>query len=244
MAKVNQILAIEKPIKAASTAEVTALYHAAQKPALFGGFVKTYKPLDADSERFPDEKQLVQMTAEDVLKKAENSLSDLWSITARKDWSNTIAKADVVVNGEVVLAGAPVSYLLFLEKQLDNFRSLIQALPVLDPSKDWTMDENAGLYKSEVTTTHKGKKVQRPIVLYAATPEHPAQTQLITEDVTVGHWDEQKMSGGLKKSEKEAYLANVTALSQAVKTAREAANLQDELPPPSIGALFDFILEH
>ena len=55
----------------------------------------------------------------------------------------------------------------------------------LDPGSDWSVDPGTGLYKTDNTLTQRTKKVQRPITLYEATKEHPAQTQLITEDVIV-----------------------------------------------------------
>ncbi len=46
MARLNQIIAIEKGIKSRAYAELTELHKAAQKPDLFHGFVKTYQKRD------------------------------------------------------------------------------------------------------------------------------------------------------------------------------------------------------
>jgi hypothetical protein len=43
MAKLNQVLAIEKGVKSRVFSEITQLNNAAQKPALFTGFAKNYK---------------------------------------------------------------------------------------------------------------------------------------------------------------------------------------------------------
>jgi hypothetical protein len=67
-------------------------------------------------------------------------------------------------------------------------------------------------------------KVQEPLVLYPATEQHPAQTQLITKDVVTGQWDERKFSGAATRADQEALLGRIRKLQEAVKLARETAN--------------------
>jgi hypothetical protein len=136
-----------------------------------------------------------------------------------------------------------VSFLLFLEKQLTDIRTFVGNLPVLDPAESWSEDKNSGLYRTEPTSTHRTKKVQKPIVLYPATPEHPAQTQIITEDVIVGFWSQVKQSGAIPRPQKLIILDRVERLLKAVKEAREAANIQEEVKTPDIGAaIFGYLL--
>ena len=178
-----------------------------------------------------------------VFKRVEKLMGELMKVTARKDWSNTNAKASVRINGVALLEEVPVSYLLFVEKQLTDLRTMIGNLPVLDDSENWTKDVNSGLYRAEETKTHRTKKVQKPIVLFPATAEHPAQTQLITQDVIAGHWTNVKQSGALPRPEKEKLLTRVDQLLQAVKVAREEANNIEEITSPDVGqAIFNFLL--
>ena len=243
MAKLNQIIAIEKGIKTRTYSEFTDLNKMAQKSELFNGFVKTYLPKEEDSETFPSENKRVQITASEALGKMSKMLSEVIHITARKDYSNCHAVADVTIDEKVVIANAPVSYLLFLEKQINDIRTFISNLPVLDSTEEWKIDENSGLFKTEQTQTHRTKKTVRPIVMYDATPEHPAQTQLINEDVIVGYWNQVKHSGGIPAPEKEEILARVEKFSDAIKQAREAANGIDEVISPDAGsAMFNYIL--
>lgn len=244
MAKLNQIIAVEKGIKARSYAELTELNKAVQKPDLFNGFIKTYQKKDEDGEDIPSEKKRVQYVATEVLRSVERAIGELMDTTARKDWTNCVASADVVVNGAVIVAGAPVSFLLFLEKQLTDMRTFVDNLPVLDPAESWSKDENSGLYRTDAINTHRTKKVQKPIVLYPATPEHPAQTQIITEDVIVGFWGQIKQSGAMPKPARQALLERVDVLLRAVKEAREAANIHDEAAAPSVGAaVFGYLFD-
>lgn len=244
MAKLNQIIAIEKGIKSRVYGEITELHKTIQKPALFNGFAKSYQPKDDDGESLPAERQRVQFVVDDVLRTVERLSSELFDVTARKDWSNCDARADIVLGGDVLVAKAPVTYMLFLEKQLTDLRTFIGVLPVLDDGETWSKDQNSGLMKTEPTQTHRTKKVQKPIVMYPATVEHPAQTQMVTEDVIAGFWSQVKQSGAMPKPHKEILVERIEKLLQAVKQAREAANGVEESKAPAIGAvIFNYLME-
>lgn len=243
MTKLNQIIAIEKGVKSRVYSEITEINKAIQKPDLFNGFQKTYQKKDEDGEDLPPEKKRVQFLATEVLNAVARSMSELMAVTARKDWTNCVAKASVMLDGQPLIADAPVSFLLFLEKQLTDMRTLIGNLPVLDEGESWQKDANSGLYKTDATTTHRTKKVQRPLVLYPATSEHPAQTQIITEDVIAGFWHQVKQSGAIPRTEKKVLAERVEKLLKAVKEAREAANIQDATNVADIGeAVFGYLL--
>src|SRR5262249_18343059 len=159
------------------------------------GFYKQYQPKDEEGETYPPEHKRVQLAANEQLSSAAQLFTELFDLTATKDYANCSARADVEVGGQVLIAGAPATFLLFLEKQLNDLNTFVNELPTLDEADNWIKDDGAGLFKTEPVQTHRTKKVQKPIVLYDATPEHPAQAQLITEDVTVGHWNTVKHSG-------------------------------------------------
>ncbi|HEY4222463.1 MAG TPA: hypothetical protein VGO62_14005 [Myxococcota bacterium] len=240
--KLNQVLAIEKGVKSRVYGEVTTMNASAQKPALFNGFAKAYKPKEEDGEQFPPESSRVQMNAREMLTTLGRLLAELFDVTAAKDWANCNARSDVVVDGKVLISKAPATYLLFVEKQLNDVQTFVQNLPTLDPAEEWRFDEPTNLYKSDTSKTARTKKVQKPIVLYDATKEHPAQTQLITEDVVIGHWDTVKQSGALPVRRKTEVLERIEKVIKAVKFAREEANAQ-EAPETRVGdPLLSFIL--
>jgi hypothetical protein len=243
MAKLNQIIAIEKGIKSRVYGDIGELHKAAQKPDLFNGLTRNYQPLSDDDEPLPPEGKRVQHTVANLLKSVAGMSTEWFDVTARKDWTNCTARADVVIDGQPVLAGVPVTYLLFLEKQVTDLRTLVGTLPVLDASDLWRKDENSGLYRTDEVKTHRTKKVSRPLVLYPATPEHPAQTQVVTEDVLAGHWAQVRHSGAVPKPEKDALAERVEKLLQAIKQAREAANGVDETETPKVGdAIFGYLM--
>ena len=68
MAKLNQIIAIEKGIKSRIYGDVTDLHKASQKPDLFNGFAKHYQRKDEDGEDLPPEQKHVQFAASEVLR--------------------------------------------------------------------------------------------------------------------------------------------------------------------------------
>jgi hypothetical protein len=240
--KLNQVLAIERSTKSRVHGEVTRMHHTLQKPHLLNGFNKTYQPQDEDGDVFPPERLKVQVVASDMLKKTARTLSELFDVTATKDFANCHASADLVVDGEVLVKDAPATFLLFLEKQLGDLKTFVGKIPVLDPAEDWTLNEGDGLFRTEATRTTRTKKVQRPIVLYPATPEHPAQTQLISEDVVVGSWVTTKQSGALPAPRKEELLERIERLSVAVKFARETANAAEATRREVGERLFAFLL--
>ena len=237
MAKLNQIIAIEKGIKSRVNSELSEIYKISQKADFFNGFSKEYNPKDEEGERLPPEKKKVQYTAGDVLRRAGNSMAELMEITARKDFTNCVAKADVKVDDEVLLAGAPVTFLLFLEKQLIDLRTMIDTLPVRDFAEEWTDDVNSGLARSAPIVTHRTKKVQKALQMTPTTEQHPGTAQLITEDIIAGFWNATRYTGSISATEKEKLSERVNKVIRAVKEAREQANMQDESLIPANGIL-------
>ena len=222
--RLNQIIAVEKGVKSKSYADLTQAHHDVQKQALLSGISRTYQPKDEEGEQLPPESTRVQLSAERILSTAAANLTRLFDVTATKDWANCEAKADVVVDGETLIVGAPVSYLLFLEKQLTDLHTFVKKLPVLDASETWTHDPSTDAYKTEPVRTMRTKKVPRNHVKAEATDKHPAQVEVYYEDVTVGTWTTTKFSGALPAQRVHELEARVEKLAHAVKFAREEAN--------------------
>ncbi len=227
MAKLNQIIAIEKGIKSEALRDLTDAHQLLQKPALLSGISRTYRPKDEEGEQLPPESTKVQVKAQEVIRTTVEVMTKLFDITATKDWANGLAKADVVVNGNVLLAQVPVSYLLFLEKQLADLHTFVKKLPTLDASETWTFDTSTDSWATEAMQTSKTKKIPRNHVKAEATEHHPAQVEVYYEDVVVGYWRTVKFSGALPATRVNELLDRVETLQQAVKFAREEANSLD-----------------
>ncbi|WP_437618986.1 DUF7873 family protein [Sorangium sp. So ce1151] len=226
MPRLNQIIAIEKGVKARSHQRLTEAHHALQKPALLSGISRTYRSKDEEGEQLPPEATRVQVKAEDIIRSTVDILGELFDVTATKDYTNCKARADVVVDGKVLLTGAPVTYLLFLEKQLVDLQTFIKKLPVLDASESWTFDPSADSWATEPVQTARTKKIPRNHVKAEATDKHPAQVEVYHEDIVVGYWKTVKFSGALPARRINELLDRVEKLQRAVKFAREEANNQ------------------
>lgn len=225
--RLNQVIAVEKNIKNRTQQNITVAYHKSQKPVLFNGFSKTYQPLKEENEKFPPENKLVEVKVTTLLKDVQNNLAELFDIEATKDYANCNAKADVTIDGVVLVSQAPATYLLFLEKQLTDLANSVKTLPVLDATEEWTFDTNSLTYKTIATQTIKTKKVQEALVLIPPTDKHPGQAVQVTNDINVGNWNNVKMSGAISEPDKQALTLRVESLIKAVKFARETANLTE-----------------
>src|SRR5262249_2064167 len=199
-------------------------HHALQKPALLAGISRTYRPKDEEGEQLPPEATKVQMKAEEIIRRTVDILVELFDVTATKDYTNGKARADVVVDGKVPLGAVPVTYPLFLEKQLVDLPTFVKKLPVLDASETWAHDASADCWATEPVQTAKTKKIPRNHVKAEATDKHPAQVEVYHEDVVVGYWKTVKFSGALPQKRVNELLARVEKLQHAVKFAREEAN--------------------
>ena len=186
--KLNEIIAIASGRKGEVQKAVTETYHKIQKEGLFDGLSRSYKPRTEDGEKLPAEQKFPQLRVRDLIADAGVRWLDLFDITLTLDHGNCLARADIVVDEQVLAKDVPVTTLLFLEKQLADIKAFIGKLPVPDPAEKWHYDSGQDSLATEPTQTARTKKVQKPIVLYDATEHHPAQTQLITEDVLVGDW--------------------------------------------------------
>jgi len=224
MARLNQIIAVEKGVKSRSFQELTEAHHALQKPTLLSGIARTYRPRDEEGEALPPESTKVQIKAEDIVRQTGEIMSRLFDVTATKDWANCLARADVVLDGQVLLGQVPITYLLFLEKQLVDIHTFIRKLPVLDAAETWAFDSSADCWATEPVQTLRTRKVPRNHVKAEATDKHPAQVEVYYEDVTVGYWRTVKFSGALPAQRINDMLQRVERLQEAIKFAREEAN--------------------
>ena len=227
MTKLNQIIAVENGEKARVNKATAPVFQLLKTDGVFAGLSKTYEPLNEEGEKLPDETAKVRGTVADVIAHFVEHSSRLLDLTATKDNTNTEAFADIVVDDEVLISKVPVTFLLSFEKYLSQeVRGLIELLPVLDPAQDWnpSSSERDGVFETPVVQRHRTKKVNKELEMSPATDRHPAQVQLVSEDVLAGYWNEKKFSGAIPASRKEELMNRIETLIQAVKFAREKAN--------------------
>lgn len=230
----SQVIAIEKDVKekaAQSRGRAEGLFG---KSGLYSGLSRSYTPKEDDGEQLPPESTSVQVKVTQVLADVRSHLSTLFDTTATKDYANCHAKADIEVDGKVLLANVPATYILFLEKQFAELLSFVKKIPTLDASEVWKYDEGQDCYATEPVETLRTKKVLQRFVLAEATKEHPAQVQVYQEDVPTGRWKTIKFSGAIPSREINEMTARIEKVQQAVKFAREEAN-RSEVKQQSTG---------
>lgn len=243
MARLNQIIAVEKGVKSKAFQTITDAHHKLQKQALLGGISRTYRPKDEEGEQLPPESTRVQVSVDEAIVEVRRALVELFDVTATKEWANCKATANVEVDGRALLTSVPVTYLLFLEKQLTDLHTFVKKLPTLDPADTWEFDANVGFYATEPVETVRTKKIPRVLVKAVATDKHPAQTEVYYEDVPVGYWRTVKFSGAMPAARIQELLRRIEVLQQSVKIAREEANnaevTQEKLGDRVFAYLFD-----
>lgn len=242
MTQLNQIIAVEKGLKSRTTDAVTKVYHDLQKPALFAGLSRKYTPVNEEGEQLPPESTLVQQYVENELRRAGTHLAKLFDVVATKEKGNRHASADVVVDGETLVADAPVPLLLFLEKQLANLRTVVSKVPILDPSESWSPNEGSYGFRTEPVLSIRTRKVPKTLVKAPATDKHPAQVEVYMQDEPAGRWATTRFSGAVHTVRRDDLVARIDALADALKKAREKAN-GTEVVQENIGAsIFEYLL--
>jgi hypothetical protein len=208
-------------------AAITRARKLVEKADLAIGFHRAFTFLDQEEEersRVSDDIRRPQFSYRQVFEEVEKGLIELFDVTATKDYANMEAKADIVVDGQTLMMGAPVTYLLFLEKQLNDIHTFIASVTELPTDQEWERDGNSEFFVAHPQDTVKTKKVTKHVVVVPATEHHPAQVAEDTQDVVMGTWTNTLYGGAISRTDKAAILERINNLRDAVKFAREEAN--------------------
>lgn len=241
--KLHQILAVERDRRQTSKRRVTDAYQQLQRPALLAGIARSYQPKNDEGDQLPSESTKVQVRAQQALVEARAEFIALWDVVATKDFGNTIASADIVVDGTTLVENAPVTYLLWLEKELTDLHTLVSKLPTLDSAEEWEFSEEQDCYATEPVQTHRTKKVPRLLTKAPATDKHAAQVDVWQEDVVDGYWTTIKYSGALPATTVREMLDRVNALRDAVKIARANANETEIEQKKVASSMLDYVFQ-
>jgi hypothetical protein len=239
--RLNHVIAITKSTKSEVNKDLSALYKLIQKKDVFAGLTRTWSPADDEGPVYQDESKKVIHRVPDVIASARSAWARVMDVEATRDFANMSATADVVVDGVILIQGAPVTFLLALEKQLKDMASFVENLPELDPSGSWSWDSGSMLFKGEPRETYKTRKTTDPVVVTEATEKHPAQWTNVTKDIREGTWTTTALSGATTTSRKKLLRERVQALRDAVHVARESANMSPAPPKDVSLGILDYI---
>ena len=231
MPKLHELLAVNSSLENQATGRITdqkELYTKKQNH-----FTARRVEFHSNEPNVPvqtEEKLDLQTSVNQELKWLSEFLIKAVDSSHQVNVGNLTAKADVIMeDNSILLKDVPATTLLELEKTVATWKDLLSVLPTLDPAKGFQVDTSIGpnVWKSRELTRPKTAKKNTPIVLYNATPEHPAQTQLVVEDVPIGKVITQEWSSMITPAEKADLLTRAEALIRAIKRARSRANEVD-----------------
>lgn len=243
MGKLHELLAVETELRAEAQRALSHIKNLfADGRGRLIGQMRRYQPLEEGGEPFADEVTKLATTVPNELAAFCKSYGRWMDAAIQKEVTNRIAHADVVMeDGDVLLVDMPATALLNLESKLAEIRKVYAAIPTNDPSENWEWNKQTEWFQAEPRVTYKAKKTPHAFVAYEATPEHPAQVEVFTEDARVGTWTTTIRSGSLTPSDKREKLERLDDLLRAVKTARQRANAVAVTRVFVSETLFDYI---
>lgn len=236
---------VEQKTKSRVNKELSTLYKDLQKPQIVTGFNKVYESVIGDATDIkPPESQKVQITAQSMLDKVKEQLSDLINATYSRDDANSGVKSNVEVDGVTIITGGTQSFLLSVEKQMKDLKDVIEKTPVLPPDKTWTFDPATNLWKTPVIQTRSETMEKIALKMADATEKHQATHTMIDKPKLTGFWNKSELSGALPQGVKDALAKKVAKVAEAVRIAREEANADTKASYKEIAdPLLNFIFE-
>jgi len=236
-----QVLAAEPAVARRAEEARQAAISTLSKTSLFGGLERTYEVAREGGAALPRESKRVQERAPQVLNTVAVEMTERAGIALTREAANQIAKADILIHGQALMSGVPVGALLAFERLVQNWLTVVEQAPVLDPALEWADTDSAALYQAASVKTARVVDFKRPVVVVPPTDKHPAQTAMMEDRQLEGYWTSIQFSGALPQGVKDDLLLRGHILLIAIREARERANTT---PAPSLraGALFSYLL--
>lgn len=246
MGKLHELLAVEEDHRGKATKivnESSSLFK--NKQVHFIEQLVTFKPIAENDSNRVEGHLAMTTTVMDKLDYISKTLIQYYDVVFQKEKTNTKAKADIVLpDGTVFLKDVPATALLALEKELNKIVELYNSIPTLEPGTPWNLSPEKGdnIYITKDSKI-RTKKTTKPVVLYEATKEHPAQVKEVNEDVPVGSVETTVYSSKLTSKSKSELLDRLNNLKTSIKKARMRAN-SENVPSVNIGnKIFAYINE-
>ncbi len=254
MTKLHEILAVEPDLEGTAKKIVKETERTFERAELFLGFDRTWEMFaEADQrETPPAERQRMETTVGERLDYTAKHLTKYYDGVLTKELANQEAKADLAMDGKVLIKDAPATFLLGLETKLKSLREMYGRIPTLPMGKEYVADlsihPNAWRAKDPEIRYKSRKTFQHKVLVPAQFPKEgeggtslPAQIERWEENENVGQSTKNLWFGSVPSAEKAAILARLDALIQACKRARQRANDIEIKRQNVCRALFQFI---
>lgn len=164
MVKLHELLAVHSNLETQFTQTMGQLQDTfTKKHAHFGEKLKVFHSNEPEVQPVTEEQSALQTTVSKELDWISKFIVQAIDVSHQIDKANTIAVADIVVEGDISVAfSVPATTLLELEKRLVEIQKLFLAIPTLDPVKAFEPDTSfrmPGVYKArEVVKQRTAKK--------------------------------------------------------------------------------------
>ncbi len=231
----HQLIAVQRGVDEETAKTLGAVKHLLavggdQDPLT--GLSRVYEARSDDpAEALPAQSRRVQITAAELTGRAASALDRLFNLKFTREEGNCNARADVIVDGHVLLTGVPVGFLMFLEAQVGQIVGLIDQIPTLNPADDWSDTApglREGVWASAPRKTAVSKRLPQVQVLSPAQvidgQKFDPQVRPYETEVTVGWWTTVKYSGQMDPKVQQDMRARAVKVQDALRKAREAAN--------------------
>jgi hypothetical protein len=240
-----QIIGVEQGVRSATEQWWKLVAGNLGNGNLLIGIDQTYEPEEGHLPQ-PPKQQRVQLNVEELLAEARVKLGRYFDVTASKDWGNigeNGARADVRLNGNVILADVPATFLLFLEKRLTELAASISKIPTQSLAEDWVRSTQPGIWRTEQEKRPSTTKATSWEQIVAPTQYHPADVREVSRDVKAGEWVTVKYTSAPTAAWKQAILDRIAALREAVQSAIYDANKIEAHDVSVSGPIFGWIFD-
>lgn len=247
--KLHEILAVEKDLENEAKKIVNeAIVTFVKKPEHFNSHHKKLLLFDDDKDQetqAAEEYKEIVTTVEQKLKYVYKAVTKYFDAIGKKEKTNQLAKADLILNdGTVLCENVPATLLLGLENKLKPILEMHGVIPTLQPGVDWEPDNSKGpnIFKAKHNSIrNKTERVPISKITVQPTKEHPAQVDKWTEDKVIGKFTQINWSGMISPADKSKKIAKVDEVIRCCKQARTRANAT-VVEPIDIGKkIFEFI---
>lgn len=171
--KLHEVLAVEADLEGAAKILDEALVTFNKKVDHFSGHHKTLKMFDearVTEEEGAEEHKEIVTTVDQKLAYLTKPIAKWWDALAQKERTNQEARADLVIDGEVLLEQVPATMLLGLESRLRMVRNVFDAIPTHPREVYGRLTRTMAMVSSRAATRRSGTK---PRKLYATTSSCP-----------------------------------------------------------------------
>ena len=242
----HELLAVETHLENQSNKTRTELAATFEKKRhLFEEKSVTFTPLAENARVETTIQSTIQTTVAEELTWLAPYLVKALDASLQVAEANTLARADVVLEtGETIATAIPATALLELEKRVAEVKTLVEAIPTLDPAKGFQTDATHAkrAFKARDIRKPRTQKVKEVLVAAPATEQHPAQCHVYDKDVVVGHTEEMEWSSLITPADKADIISRVEIMARAVRAARSRANNITVDTTKHIGqALLDYV---